>query len=351
MYIFFLFRFFYYILGTDCSLFIKDAYGTLDYTTMPTQKYDTCIIYFPTRESSSTEMPGLLIEMTRLNVPCESGGYMIFNDENILCGKLEDLAMNERIYYFPMHLNTSVIVHKNPLFSINYKLVDYCYNVTMTARNSSILLEPQYDLECFFKIHLPYGNQIELDLYTNFYTKSITSDKITDANVIPRTDNKLNADDIDYEYIDLVSPQYLTTNGRCSGIYIRIDDAKAKNWSHCIDANSSPRRFSFKSSGNSIMVYVSKVIDTDINEMNENEEKLMPSLYIEYNARPILEIVSQCAFGWIAVHQFCISAIEISMSWRDAENECQHRGGHLASIKSEREQKLVDTLLMNRFAF
>lgn len=314
---------------------------------MPAQKYDTCIIYFPTRESSSTEMPGLLIEMTRLNVPCESGGYMIFNDQNVLCGKLEDLAVNERIYYFPLHLNTSVVLHKSPLFSLNYKLVDYCYNVTMTARNSSVLLEPQYDLECFFKIHLPYGNQIELDLYTNFYTKSATGRR----DAVARADYGLSVEDIDYEYIDLASAQYLTSSGACSGIFVRIDDANARNWSHCIEAGGSPRRFSFKSAGNSIMVHVSKAIDTEMSEVDGSEPTAMPSLYIEYNARPIPEIVSQCAFGWVAVHQFCIAAVEVPLAWRDAEGECQRRGGHLASVKSEREQKLIDTLLMNRFAF
>lgn len=286
---------------------------------------------------------------------------MIFSDQSTLCGKLEDLAMNERIYYFPLHLNTSVILHRNPLFSLNYRLVDYCYNVTLTARNSSVLLEPKYDLECFFKIHLPYGNQIELNLYANFYTKSTASESTIPTNrtmvVVERTD-VIDSDDIDYEYVDLAAPKFLTSNGICSGIFVRIDDSSARNWSYCIRDNSRPRRFVFKSTGNSIMVHVSKIVEAEISNASSNESDdddvttvLPPSIYFEYNAVPITEIVSLCAFGWIAVHQFCVTAVEMALSWQDAELECKHRGGHLASIKSEREQKLIDTLLMNRSVF
>lgn len=341
----------------DCTLYIRDAYGTFDYTALPELKYDTCIVYFPSREpiaAMTTESPGLLVEMTRLNVPCDSGGYLIFSDQNVLCGKLEDLAMNERIYYYASHLNTSVILHKNPLFSLNYKLVDYCHNVTLTARNDSILLEPKYDLECAFKIHLPYGNQIELDLLTNYYTNS-------NGAVKRKSGPLISVDDIDYEYVDLTTPQYLTSSGRCSGILVRINDPNAaKNWSHCVQGGSDAKKISFKSTGNLLFVYVTNTIfasgagnSEDVSEFDTQTDSLdvnrMPSIYFEYNAVTIPEIVSQCAFGWIAVHQFCITAIETALPWRQAEDECKKRGGHLASIKSEREQKLIDTLLMNRY--
>lgn len=275
------------------------------------------------------------------------------------------MAPHERIYYYASHINTSMILHKNPLFSLNYKLVDYCYNVTLTARNDSILLEPKYDLECFFKIHLPYGNQIELNLFTNYYTKSY-------GTLFERkSDTSISGDDIDYEYVDLTAPQYLTNSGRCSGILVRIDDANAaKNWSHCIRDGNETKKFSFKSTGNSILVYVTKLIfatatstataafNSDSNEFVAHDDTVVsgdkaadaiPSIYFEYNAVTVPEIVSQCAFGWIAVHQFCIAAMEIALPWRQAEDECKRHGGHLASIKSEREQKLVDTLLMNRY--
>lgn len=342
----------------DCTLYIRDAYGTLEYAALPELKYDTCIVYFPSREptaATASESPGLLIEMTRLNVPCDSGGFIIFSDQKALCGKLEDLTLNERIYYYPSHLNTSVILHKNPLFSLNYKLVDYCYNVTLTARNDSILLQPKFDLECFFKIHLPYGNQIELDLFTNYYTKS------SEGAAERKVDTSISVDDIDYEYVDLTAPQFLTSSDRCSGVLMRIvDPTAAKNWSHCVQGGSDAKKFSFKSSANSMLVYVTKTmaatgtgVDSAASgfEMQVDDSvnaERMPSIYFEYNAVTIPEIVSQCAFGWIAVHQFCIIAMETALPWRQAEDECRRHGGHLASIKSEREQKLIDTLLMNR---
>lgn len=329
---------------TDCILHIKEPSGILDFKSFPERKYDTCIAYFPIRETYSAESPGLLIEMQRLNVPCDTGGYIQFSNQSSLCGKLEDLAFNERVYYFPFHQNTSVVLHKNPLFNLKYKLVDYCYNITLTERNSSILLEPKYELECSFKIHLPYGNRIELSLYVNFYTKSEDEDGIKKNANVPTND-----EEIDYEYIDLNLPQVTTSNMPCQGVMVQIsNDGRIKNWTQCVYGNSLAKKYQFKSNGNTIVIHVSRLEVEDVIANNEDTYFGIPSVYFEYNAIPIPEIVSQCAYGWVAIHQFCITAIEHALPWKQAENECKKIGGHLASIKSEREQNIIDTLLFNR---
>lgn len=329
---------------------MKDSIGNVDYTALPEQQYDKCAIYFPSREPITSESPGLLIEIKRLNIPCDSGSYITLNGHEKLCGKLEDIAPNERIYYFPLQQNMSVHFNRNPVFSLNYKLVDYCYNVTMTERNNSFLLEPKHDLECYFLVHLPYGNQIELNFYQNFFTKSplSTTWSFNSSAVVTRSNqaNDLSIDDIGYEYVDLMMSQYVENVNFCSGVAISISDANDEKWSHCVHGNSPAKKFSFKSTGNSMMIHVTRIFYDD--DATDDSLYDIPSVYIEYNAVPIPEIVSQCAFGWIAVNQFCISAVELALPWKEAENHCKTLGGHLASIKSEREQKLVDTLLMNR---
>lgn len=377
---------------------MRDAIGTVDYTSLPEQFYDKCIIYFPSREPITSESPGLLIEIKRLNIPCDSGSFIQLSGHNRLCGKLEDILPKERIYYFPLQQNMSIYLEKNPLFSLNFKLVDYCYNVTMTERNSSFLLEPKLDLECYFLVHLPYGNRIELNIIQNLFTKSMANDSIirrqttktmtksassgtTDTTVAMENGAAAVAaaaaaaansdlddtDDIDYEYVDLMLSQFIENVNFCTGLAISISDANDEKWSHCINDDSPARRFSFKSTGNSMLIHVTRIRfdgdssgggggggggDDDIfagtSTSNTASSNNIPSVYIEYTALPIPEIVSQCAFGWIAVNQFCISAIEMSLPWKQAEAHCKSLGGHLASIKSEREQRLIDTLLMNR---
>lgn len=331
---------------------MKDAIGTVDYSALPDQQYDKCIMYFPSREPITSESPGLLIEIKRLNIPCDSGSYIILSGHKRLCGKLEDIAVAERVYYFPLQQNMSIHLERNPVFSLNFKLVDYCYNVTMTTHNSSFLLEPKHDLECYFLVHLPYGNQIELNLIQNHFTKSPHNNSIVTR---PNAAKDVDINDIDYEYVDLMLSQFIENVHFCMGIAISISDANDEKWSHCINGDSSARKFSFKSTGNSMLIHVTRIfydvsISDGIYKQNPIADNLYdrPSVYIEYNALAIPEIVSQCAFGWISVNQFCISAIALALPWKQAEAHCQSLGGHLASIKSEREQKSIDTLLMNR---
>lgn len=309
-------------------------------------------MYFPSKEPFTSESPGLLIEMKRLNIPCDSGSFVTLTGHERLCGKLEDITPSERVYYFPLQQNMSIHLERNPVFSLNYKLVDYCYNVTMTTHNNSFFLEPKHELECYFLVYLPYGNQIELNLIQNLFTKSAHNNSIINR---PNTTTDIGLNEIDNEYVDLMLSQYIKNVNFCTGIAISISDAKDEKWSHCIDGNSPVRKFSFKSTGNSMLIHVTRIYydvgrggDDILKQSFANNLYDRPSVYIEYNALPIPEIVSQCAFGWIAVNQYCISAIELALPWKQAEAHCKSLGGHLASIKSEREQKLIDTLLMNR---
>ncbi|KAJ1529431.1 hypothetical protein ONE63_006210 [Megalurothrips usitatus] len=71
-------------------------------------------------------------------------------------------------------------------------------------------------------------------------------------------------------------------------------------------------------------------------------------LRLDYDARPVRRVVQGCAFGWVAVGQFCVTAVEdFRLGWADAETECRRRGGHLASIPDQEAQRAIDDLLTN----
>lgn len=281
---------------------------------------------------------GFLVHLTRLNVPCDGGGFIKFINDlnkplNQLCGKLEELPINDRTLYFLSQKNSSVKIHKNPLFSFSYKLVDYCYNITLTDRNNSFFLQPKETLECYFKIHLPYGNKIILNLITNLKNQS-------DSNI----------GDF-HELIDLSAPSSDIINKnfnikKCRGILIIIEMDDKNDWLHCIESLSLSKKIKIISKTNKLIIRVVKNLNGDIYS-SVSFNSIQPSLFIEYNAQSIDSIVSQCAFGWIASKQFCVSAIEKSVTWSEAEFDCTVNGGHLASIRSDSEQKIIDKLLLN----
>lgn len=73
------------------------------------------------------------------------------------------------------------------------------------------------------------------------------------------------------------------------------------------------------------------------------------ALRMSYRAEPIESVVGVCEFGWVVLRQFCITALEgVKLPWTQAEVECSRKGGHLASIRSEQDQKILDNLLVNR---
>lgn len=249
-----------------------------------------------------------------------------------MCGKLEELPINDRTFYFVSHKDSSVQIHRNPLFSFSYKLVDYCYNITLTDRNNSFFLQPKETLECYFKIHLPYGNKIVLNLITNLKNQSDSSDFHQNTN----------------EIIDLSAPSDIISNfnvKKCRGMLISVELDKS-DWLHCIEPLSLTKTIKIISKSNKLIIRVVKSINGDIYS-SASSDSIMPSLFIEYNAQSIDSIVSQCAFGWIAAKQFCISAIEKALTWSEAELDCSVQGGHLASIRSDSEQKIIDKLLLN----
>ncbi|GAB0092216.1 C-type lectin-like [Sergentomyia squamirostris] len=326
-----------YPLIRDCNLYLKHISGTFDSTSLPINQKD-CNIFFPsevlTGESmatvSSYTRPGILIHLTRLNVPCSEEGFVELKKNRRLCGKLEELPHNERTYYFADHTNTSLRVYNHAYFAIDYKIVDYCYNVTLSQRNQTFFLQPMGSLECSFKIHIPYGYKINLMLTLNAHNVTETTKQ---------------------EFVELANQlsHNNATETMCAikedSLHVKVFDPKMdRRWMHCYAEYSTSRKISMISSDNLLIVSVQKFNTKFLGD----SLVYLPSLQVEYSAQSIESIVSQCAFGWIAYQHFCISTIEDRLhTWTDAESECQRRSGHLVSVKSEQEQKILDGLVLN----
>lgn len=310
-------------------MYIKDLNGIIDQTMLPAKIHDECTIIFPTRDYPITsESPGLLIEIKRLNVPCDSNSYVQIANKQKICGKIEDIPLNNRISYFPLQRNTTIYVIKNPTFELQYEFVDYCHNITLSTQNDSILIRPKQRIKCYFRVHVPYGNRIELRLIQN-----VSGELLLAQATHPQYD------------IDLERSDYAIDTSLCSTMEIIVEDLISSNkWQYCsTNTDNRSKTFKFSSSSNSIAIRLSSLDNVDA----KNVIHEIP-IVLEYFSIPIPQIVSECAFGWIKMNQFCVSVSSIKLTWKQSELFCGNLGGHLASIKSEREQEIIDNLLKNR---
>lgn len=309
----------------DCRLYLTQPSTSVTSDMLPTSISD-CKIWFPRHSSGH----GLVIDLYRLNVPCDKGHLQFLGHLNTtnqhqpmrsrkqahLCGKLEELPDAERHIYFPSspaETSPCLVVHGKPVFSFQYRLVDYCYNVSFNGRNGTFTLTPGGELQCTFKIYLPYGNRVALLLQLGDTTS-------TSQPAVSSTTSIANTKD-------------------CRGLFIEFIDSD-NTWSHCTKPGDAERRIEVVSRSNRVILRVT------VRRASADTTGL--SLKMSYRAQQVEDIVGLCGFGWVAMRQFCVTAVEGSrMPWAQAEMECVLRGGHLASIRNEHSQEIMDALLIN----
>ncbi|CAH1179710.1 unnamed protein product [Phaedon cochleariae] len=275
----------------------------------------------------------------KLNVPC-SKGFMKFSGLNEshhsrqedsyvyvkshkqtpLCGKLEELSEEERHIYFPSsHIQPAMHLRGNPVFAIAYRLVDHCYNVTFLSTNGSFELRPNSQLQCTYKIFLPYGNRVVLKMW------------VGDTTVAGSSGTGINFQDSRNDDIN------------CEGLLTELQDGSS-SWFHCTKIGHEERQIELVSRQNRVVLKV-----TVRNPLSDQVVSTGTfAMRMSYHAEPIESVVGVCEFGWIKLRQFCISAMEgVKLPWRQAEIECARKDGHLLSLRSERDQTVLDNLLMN----
>lgn len=345
---------------------------------MPRQTED-CQVLFPGSTAVDSDRRGLVVELTRLNVPCPTGGFLQFSSSAFphgnsstteqpvsrsrttrsrhqqLCGKLEELPPSGRRLYFPAPslssstsspITPSLRLHGNPIFAFTYRLVDYCYNVTLTSRNDTLILRPTAGLHCTFRIHLPYGNRVSLHLQTGEVRLLTSEDPGLHASEHHPVSPQGHPSDQESRDTPLTHLGYNDPDPPCSGLLTRLWDGMS-TWTHCTKTGDPRRDVSVLSRGNSVVL---KVVIHQAPQQDGVDTSHIPALKLWYHAEAIADIVEQCGFGWVSMRQFCITAVEdLRLPWHEAEMECGRRGGHLASIRSEQAQDLVDSLLLNRY--
>lgn len=264
-----------------------------------------------------------------------------------MCGKLEEFPENRRILYFPSFSNTSFIVNAHPKFKFAYKLVDNCYNITFLERNGTFMIEStELPLKCHFKIHLPFGNRIKLKLHLE------GDDGHADIEESRKEIKKSSAGKFNYSDLkldDFSSDVTLPSQpSNCNGILVEIANRLNEKYEHCINFFSENSEHALTSSDNVLLIQLTKHSTSLFKDTQKFKTKMKRIITLEYSAEPIETIVSSCAFGWILAGRFCLSTFNELLSWQEAENYCIILNGHLASIHSENEQKLIDAMLLNR---
>lgn len=306
---------------------------------------------------------GLLIKLLRFNVPCSNGGFLQFNQTIEVCGKLEELPENRRTFYFKSYANTSWSVYNHPKVYFVYKLVDHCYNITFLDRNNSFTIEPTKSaLRCHFKIHLPFGNGIELKLRLN---GNDDKEPFREQNIfgseIKMSEGRFNYSDLKLDDFSLSSDFTIPNESFvCIGILVEIINRMNEKWNQCIAQSDASKNFAYTLKSSDNVLFIRIVQKHNVNHQkflklgsarvaDQNDESPFgPLISLEYSAVPIENIASQCAFGWILVGPFCLSTFSELLTWQSAESYCNDLGGHLASIRSESEQQKIDDMLLNR---
>jgi hypothetical protein len=238
----------------------------------------------------------------------------------------------------------SLHLHGNPIFAFTYQLVDYCYNVTLTSRNDTLILKPTEGLHCTFRIHLPYGHRVSLHLQTG--ERRLLASEDSGHHEHHSGTSQGHFPSAESEDTALTRLSYSDPDPPCPGLLARLWDGES-TWAHCTKEGDPRHDIRMLSRGNRVTL---TVVIRQATQQNSLDAAHIPALKLWYRAEPINEVVEQCGFGWVSMRQFCVTAVEDPrLPWNEAEMECIRRGGHLISIRSEQMQDLVDSLLVNRY--
>lgn len=106
------------------------------------------------------------------------------------------------------------------------------------------------------------------------------------------------------------------------------------NW--CFDASkqNSAHKRAWKSSGNRVSInFKMSHFDTFV---------------LTYESMKIAELAGDCERGWIKLEGACVTVMETPLKWTDAEESCQMKGGHLATIRNDITESKLGSIIVER---
>ncbi|XP_025416102.1 uncharacterized protein LOC112687566 isoform X2 [Sipha flava] len=311
----------------DCELYLlATEWGHLSSRDLPPVAHgqqQTCVVKLPQRRRAR-----LVVDLTKLNVPCKRGRLQVSGHQPV-CGKLEDLRESDRHYVLdagraaPSTVTSSVGRYA---FALAYRLAASCYDNDVAQQNGTVVFTP--GSECRYKVTQPYGYRLRLLISSVPYGGP--DDSAAGAADRPSTNTTAKP-----MTIDTLPIQQSTTT--CPGTLFRLTDGDAVSWFYCASADSSKRLMSMVSTTNVVLMESSS---TSTN---------VPTLVVTYQAEPVPDVVHQCPYGSISFKagQQCLTIVDETLNWDEAEDYCAQNGGHLVSIDSHRTQTLIDTALIN----
>lgn len=304
---------FYFIyfpfLVSDCAIHLRAArMGRVHSGYLPRTRGCRLLLPVPSPKNA------YLIDLHKLNVPCSSGFVKFALNSPTLCGKLEQIpATNRRHLYLSSLSRPELEIHGRPTFAATYRLVDHCHDVLLTERNGSFEVGPTTKLFCSYKIHLPYGNRVALRLQMG--TGPIGRKDPENSNII-----------------------HEDVHTFCRGMELNLIDGESR-WKHCSQPGDPLRSVQIISERNSVRLNISILAKKNSSAM---------WLKVWWMDKPIEEVIGHCEYGWVVSEDFCITAMrDAKKAWRQAELECTRIGGHLASVLNERQQQIMDQLLIH----
>ena len=318
-----------------CEFHVRSERGSIASSDLFSNSDDllNCSIIFSNVLSNlaeSSRQQGLIVKLTRLNVRCDVGNVAF--SFNLLCGKLEEISPSNREYYFPpSQPRPRLVLLGKPVFAFTYELVDFCYNVSLTAPNDSVVINPLLKIFCNYKISLPYGYRVNVSL-------SIRSSALPKLNSfkelnVYQSNGTIRDKNVMFVPITIAAPEPV-----CPGVLLRYWD-NSSSYVFCEHEVNAPLIYNFN------LVTEENTFSFRISSQNQSAA----TFYMNYESVEIEEIVGGCGFGSVTINTFCVNVIdEERMEWMKAEQECARQGGHLASILDEQSQHVIDQFLLKR---
>lgn len=137
---------------------------------------------------------------------------------------------------------------------------------------------------------------------------------------------------------DLSNIIHEDAHAKCTGMTLILEDGESK-WNHCSKPGDPLRSVQIVSERNSVRLNISVL---------GKKNTMAMWLKVWWMDKPVEEVIGHCDYGWVLSGDFCVTAMrETKRAWRQAEVDCVRLGGHLASVLNERQQQIMDQVLLN----